>query len=64
MIIVLFLFLRRWKLWCQKKRKYIFYEIDGKKYTVISKVVDNPKSTDKLYEILAKYALRRLNEME
>lgn len=47
-----------------KKEKTTIYEIDGKKYTVISKVVDNPKSADKLYEILAKYALRRLNEME
>ena len=46
-----------------KKEEVHIYEIDGKKYTVISKVVDNPKSSDKLYEILAKYALRRLNEM-
>ena len=47
-----------------KKEEVNFYEIDGKKYTVISKVVDNLKNTDKLYEILAKYALRRLNEIE
>jgi len=47
-----------------KKEEVHFYEIDGKKYTVISKVVDNPKSIDKLYEILAKYALKRLNETE
>lgn len=46
-----------------KKEEVHFYEIDGKKYTVISKVVDNLKSADKLYEILAKYVLRRLNEM-
>ena len=47
-----------------KKEKTTIYEIDGKKYTVISKVVDNPKSTDKLYEIVAKYALKKLNEIE
>lgn len=47
-----------------KKEEVHFYEIDGKKYTVISKVVDDLKSADKLYEILANYALRRLNEME
>ena len=46
-----------------KKEEVHFYEIDCKKYTVISKVVDNLKSADKLYEILAKYVLRRLNEM-
>ena len=46
-----------------KKEEVHFYEIDGKKYTVISKVVDNLKSADKVYEILAKYVLRRLNEM-
>ena len=52
---MLFLFLSSWELWYQKKELH-FYEIDGKKYTVISKVVDNPKSVDKLYEILAKYS--------
>ena len=45
----------------KKERRYI-YEIDGKKYTVISKVIDNPNNIDRLYEVLAKYALAKLND--
>ena len=47
-----------------KKEEVHFYEIDGKKYTVISRIVDNPKSIDKLYEILAQHALKRLSEIK
>ncbi len=43
-----------------KKRK--IYEIDGKKYTVISRVIDNPNNIDRLYDVLAKFALERLKD--
>lgn len=45
-----------------KKEKREIYEIDGKKYTVISRVIDNPNNIDRLYEVLAKYALAKLND--
>ena len=37
------------------------YEIDNHKYIVTSKVIDNAKSIDNLYEAFCKYALKRLN---
>ncbi len=36
-----------------------FYEIDGKKYTAISKVIDNPNKIDGLYDVLAKFVLEK-----
>lgn len=37
------------------------YEINNKKYTVITKCVDN-KSTDELYHIVCKYIVDKLKE--
>lgn len=45
-----------------KKERREIYEIDGKKYTVISRVMDTPNNIDRLYEVLAKYALAKLND--
>ena len=36
------------------------YEIDGKKYTVITRVIENPQSMNNLYEAFSKYAIRKL----
>ena len=33
------------------KERIEIYEIDGKKYTVISRVIDNPNNIDRLYEV-------------
>lgn len=46
------------------KEKVRIYKIDGKQYKVTSNVVDNPKSIDKLYDILVRYALIKLNDSE
>ena len=45
-----------------KKERREIYEIDGKKYTVISRVMDTPNNIDRLYEVLDKYALAKLND--
>lgn len=44
-----------------KKEKIEVYEIDDKKYTVISKCMQNMNNTDRLYDILCKYAISRIN---
>ena len=44
-----------------KKEEKEVYEIDNHKYIVTSKVVDNAKSINNLYEAFSKYALKRLN---
>ena len=36
------------------------FEVGNKQYTVITKVIDNCKSNEKLYEIFSVYALERL----
>ena len=45
-----------------KKERREIYEIDGKKYTVISRVIDNHNNIDRLYDVLAKFALERLKD--
>ena len=37
------------------------YEIDGKKYTVITRVIENAQSMNNLYEAFSQYAIRKLN---
>ena len=37
------------------------YEIDNHKYTVTTRIIENAKSLDKLYEAFSRYALRKLN---
>ena len=44
-----------------KKEKIDIYKIDDKKYMVISKCVQNTINTDRLYDILCKYAISRIN---
>ena len=44
-----------------KKERVKIYEIDDKKYTVISKCVDNTKSIDNLYSVLCRFAMSKLD---
>lgn len=44
----------------KKERKEV-YEIDNKKYTVISKCGENPNSIDMLYNVLCKVVISKLN---
>lgn len=37
------------------------YEIDKKKYTVITRCTENVQSTNKLYDIICKYAISQIN---
>ena len=44
-----------------EKERIEVYEIDNKKYTVISKCVENPNNIDRLYDVLCKFAISKLN---
>ena len=37
------------------------YQIDNHKYIVTTRIIENAKSLDKLYEAFSRYALRKLN---
>lgn len=37
------------------------YEIDNKKYTVITRCVDNAQNIDKLYDVICKYVISQIN---
>ena len=37
------------------------YEIDNKKYTVITKCTDNAQNIDKLYDVICKYVISQIN---
>ncbi len=37
------------------------YEIDNKKYTVITKCVNNVQNIDGLYDVICKYIVSKLN---
>lgn len=37
------------------------YEIDDRKYTVITKCVENVQNMDKLYELICKYVISQIN---
>lgn len=45
----------------KKKQNITIYEIDKKKYTVITKCIENVENTDKLYDILCQYAISQIN---
>ena len=46
----------------EKKRQNVTtYEIDNKKYTVITKCIENAQNIDKLYEVICKYAISQIN---
>ncbi len=37
------------------------YEINNKKYTIITRCIENVQNTDKLYEAICKYAISQIN---
>ena len=37
------------------------YEIDNKKYTVITKCIENAQNIDKLYDVICRYIVSKLN---
>lgn len=43
------------------RQNVTIYEIDGKKYTVITKCVENAKNKDKLYDVICKYIVSQIN---
>ncbi len=45
----------------EKRQNVTTYEIDNKKYTVITRCVENAQSIDKLYDIICKYAISQMN---
>lgn len=45
----------------KKTKKVKTYEIDNKKYTIITSCVDGCESIDKLYDVLCKFAISKLD---
>ena len=45
----------------EENEKIQIYEIDNKKYTVITRCIENPNNEERLYNLLCKYALSKLN---
>ena len=44
-----------------QNEKLEIYEINNKKYTVITKYIDNSENIEKLYDVLCKFAISKLN---
>lgn len=44
-----------------QNEKLEIYEINNKKYTVITKYIDNSEKIEKLYDVLCKFAISKLN---
>lgn len=40
------------------------YEIEDKKYTVITKSIENKEPIDKLYESICQYIISQINELD
>ncbi len=45
----------------QEKEKIEIYKINDKKYTVITRCIENPNNEERLYNLLCKYSLSKLN---
>lgn len=45
----------------KKKENTTIYEIDNKKYIVITKSVENVQNVNKLYDVICKYAISQIN---
>ena len=44
-----------------EKQKVTYYKVGNKTYKVTAKCIENTQSVDKLYDILCKYAIKKLN---
>ena len=45
----------------KEKENTTIYEIDNKKYTVITKCVENVQNVNKLYDVICKYAISQID---
>lgn len=45
----------------QKEKNMTIYQIDNKKYMVITRCVENVQNIDKLYDVICKYAISKIN---
>ena len=45
----------------KKQQDITIYEIDNKKYTVISKCIENVQDTNKLYDIICQYVISQID---
>lgn len=45
----------------EKQEEREIYEIDNKKYTVITKTIEEAEGLNNLYKAFSKYAIRKLN---
>lgn len=45
----------------KKKQNVTTYEIDNKKYTVITECEENEQSIERLYETICKYAISQID---
>ncbi len=45
----------------EKQQNVTTYEIDNKKYTVIARCVEDVEDTNKLYDIICKYAISQIS---
>lgn len=44
-----------------ENQKIEIYEINNKKYTVVTRCVENSQSAEKIYDILCKFAISKLS---
>lgn len=45
----------------QREENKTIYEINNKKYTVITRTIANAQNLDKLYDAICKYAISQIN---
>ena len=43
------------------KKEVTTYQINNKKYTVITKCIENVENIDKLYDVICKYVISQIN---
>lgn len=43
------------------KEKVTTYEVNNKKYTVVTKCVENAENIEKLYNVICKYIISQIN---
>ena len=45
----------------KKEENKTIYEINNKKYTVITRTISNAQNLDKLYDVICKYVISQIN---
>ena len=46
----------------KKEQKVVTYEINNKKYTVVTRTIENAQNIDQLYDVICKYVISQINE--